>query len=166
MNKYTTLFNQDTIPTIRTGGGNSLTKKHCWDMIKVKSATKEGFEEAQPGDAINLSVPNSATRRGRVGNGQAQTLDTQANQAVFISGQENFKIRRLTEMECERLQGFPDNWTMFGIYQRQVWINKKEKTFRIVEGVEKISRTQRYKMCGNAVTTSIVALIGKKLLEL
>jgi len=74
-------------------------------------------------------------------------------------------IRRLTEIECERLQGFPDNWTKFGIYEKQVWINKKEKTFRIVEGVESVSKTQRYKMCGNAVTVSIVELIGKKLLS-
>lgn len=58
-------------------------------------------------------------------------------------------IRRLTEIECERLQGFPDNWTMFGNYKGEI---------------KKIAKTQRYKMCGNAVTTEIVTLIGKKLL--
>jgi DNA (cytosine-5)-methyltransferase 1 len=34
------------------------------------------------GDSINLSVPTSKTRRGRVGKGVAQTLDTHCNQAV------------------------------------------------------------------------------------
>ena len=35
--------------------------------IKVKEATKQGYAEAHPGDSINLAVPDSKTRRGRVG---------------------------------------------------------------------------------------------------
>jgi DNA (cytosine-5)-methyltransferase 1 len=63
---------------------------------------------------------------------------------------EGYKIRRLTEIECERLQGFPDSWTKYGMF----------------DGVVKeISRTQRYKMCGNAVTKDIVELIVRKLLN-
>ncbi len=57
------------------------------------------------------------------------------------------KIRRLTPIECERLQGFPDNWTQLGINGP-------------------ISDTQRYKMCGNAVTVDVVAAVGKKILKL
>ena len=49
-------------------------------------------------------------------------------------------IRRLTPTECERLQGFPDGWT------------------------EGISNTQRYKCLGNAVTTTVITEIGKRLL--
>ena len=49
------------------------------------------------------------------------------------------KIRRLTPVECERLQGFPDGWT------------------------ESISDTQRYKVLGNAVTVPVVEEIIKKL---
>ena len=52
--------------------------------IKVKSATKKGFEIAQEGDSINLSNLNSETRRGRIGKEIAQTLDTACNQAVMI----------------------------------------------------------------------------------
>lgn len=74
-------------------------------------------------------------------------------------------IRRLTEIECERLQGFPDDWTKYGIYEKQVWINKKEGTFKIVEGVQEVPKTERYRMCGNAVTTDAVKAIGKKLLS-
>ncbi len=54
------------------------------DLIKVKSATKKGFEIATENDSINFSVPNSETRRGRVGKCVAQTLDTQCNQGVMI----------------------------------------------------------------------------------
>ena len=51
-------------------------------VLQVKSATSKGYEEATDGDSINLSVPTSKTRRGRVGKGVAQTLDTHCNQAV------------------------------------------------------------------------------------
>ena len=57
-------------------------------------------------------------------------------------------IRRLTEIECERLQGFPDNWTQYGNY------NGRKR---------RISKTQRYKLIGNAVTVDIVELIAKRL---
>jgi len=109
-------------------------------QIKVNSATSKGYEVAEEGDSINYSVPNSKTRRGRVGKGVAQTLDTACNQAVMHSP----AIRRLTPVECERLQGFPDNWTKEGS-----------------EGI--ISDTQRYKMCGNAVTVDVVEAVANKI---
>lgn len=68
--------------TLRCGGGSSLTDKHCFDLIQVKSATKAGYETATTGDSINLTHPDSKTRRGRVGAGVAQTLDCACNQAV------------------------------------------------------------------------------------
>ena len=54
---------------------------------------------------------------------------------------QDMKIRRLTPTECERLQGFPDDWT------------------------EGISDTQRYKCLGNAVTTTVITEIGKRLIQ-
>ena len=50
------------------------------------------------------------------------------------------RIRRLTPVECERLQGFPDGWT------------------------DGLSDTQRYKCCGNAVTVPVVEYIAKNLI--
>ena len=50
------------------------------------------------------------------------------------------KIRRLTPKECERLQGFPDEWT------------------------ERVSDSQRYKTLGNAVTVNVIKAIASKLL--
>ena len=52
--------------------------------IKVKSATKKGFEVATEGDSINLSNLSSETRRGRVGKEVAQTLDTGCQQGVLV----------------------------------------------------------------------------------
>ena len=57
-------------------------------------------------------------------------------------------IRRLTEIECERLQGFPDNWTQYGNYNGTI---------------KPIAKTQRYKLIGNAVTVDIVELMAKRL---
>ena len=57
-------------------------------------------------------------------------------------------VRRLTEVECERLQGFPDDWTRWGDY------SGKER---------EISRTERYKMIGNSVTVDVVAAVAKRL---
>lgn len=53
-------------------------------QILVKSNTKKGYDIATENDSINFSVPTSETRRGRVGVGVAQTLDTQCNQGVIV----------------------------------------------------------------------------------
>ena len=64
-----------------------ITANHAkgipYNMLKVKEATKKGFDIAEVGDSINLSNPNSTTPRGRVGKGIANTLDTSCNQAVI-----------------------------------------------------------------------------------
>lgn len=49
--------------------------------------------------------------------------------------EQDFQIRKLTPIECERLQGLPDNYT------------------------EGVSNTQRYKACGNAFNVDVVAHI-------
>ena len=103
------------------------------NTIEIKSATKKGYEEATEGDSINFSVPNSETRRGRVGKGVAQTLDTQCNQAVLQD-----RIRRLTPRECFRLMDFPDtfSWTC--------------------------SDSQAYKQAGNSIVVRCLELIIKQ----
>lgn len=148
--------------------------------LQVKSATKRGYEEAKEGDSINYSVPSSKTRRGRVGKGVAQTLDTACNQEVMIgamrgrnpknpksrkagleteqmleineNGTSNCltsvqkdnlvvtdKIRRLTPLECFRLQGFPDS-------------------FKKV-----VSDSQLYKQAGNSITVNVIQKVIKNI---
>ena len=126
-----------------SAGGKSGGLHSDMTLIKIASATNSGYEEATEGDSINLSQPNSETRRGRVGKGKAQTLETSCNQAVIQD-----RIRRLTEIETERLQGFKDDHTKYGNYDGEV---------------KEISRTQRYKLMGNAISVPIVELIANRL---
>lgn len=65
--------------------------------------------------------------------------------------QDGLNIRRLTPMECERLQGFPDDFTKYGIDENGAQID--------------ISDSQRYKTLGNAVTVNVIQAIAKKFQE-
>jgi hypothetical protein len=65
------------------------------------------------------------------------TLTAQDIHGIYIGG----NIRTLTERECERLQGFPDDWTLG------------------------VSRQQRYHTLGNAVTVPVIRYLGQLLLE-
>src|SRR6266700_3146736 len=60
----------------------------------------------------------------------------------------NFGVRHLTPRECERLQGFPDDFTRYDA-------NGKE-----------ISDSSRYRMFGNAVCVNVAYWIGKRIIEL
>ena len=76
------------------------------------------------------------------------TNNSDVPQETLIGDLNNgFRIRRLTPLECERLQGFPDGWTAFG------------------KDGEKISDTQRYKCCGNAVTTTVITHIINEMFD-
>lgn len=108
--------------------------------IRVKEATKQGYAEAEIGDSINLSHPNSKTRRGRVGKQIANTLLTGESQGVV---EPDFRIRKLTPRECWRLQGFPD------------WAFDKAQKVN--------SNSQLYKQAGNSVTVNVIAAIAKEL---
>lgn len=122
-------------PTIRAYQGGGLEPK-----IRVKEATSKGYAEAEVGDSVNLSHPNSKTRRGRVGKQVANTLLTGESQGVI---EPDSRIRKLTPRECWRLQGFPD------------WAFDKAQ--------EVNSNSQLYKQAGNSVTVNVIAAIAKEL---
>ena len=110
------------------------------NFLSIKEATKKGYSIASVGDSINLSHPNSKTRRGRVGKNIANTLLTSDEQGVVLS---DYKIRKLTPRECWRLQGFPD-W----VFDRAQKVN---------------SNSQLYKQAGNSVTVNVIEKIAKRL---
>lgn len=130
-----------------------------YPTLPIKKATKKGFAEAKKGDSINLSMPNSKTRRGRVGLDISQTLDTNCNQGTMVvfNGKNSIysiwsekyqcyiAIRKLTPKECFRLQGWSDDY-----FEKAAFVN---------------TDNQLYKQAGNGVTVNVVEAIGKKIKE-
>lgn len=128
--------------------------------IKVAEATKQGYSECRVGiDSVNLSVPGSKTRRGRVGRDVANTLDTSCNQGIFVQVSEELTIyavwyekyqcyiaiRKLTPKECFRLQGWTDDY-----FEKAEFVN---------------SDSQLYKQAGNGVTVNVIRAIAEKIGE-
>ena len=133
-----TLTSQDRHGVYLCGKGEACDRTA---KVRVKNATKRGYEEAGEGDSINLSFPESATRRGRVGKGLSQTLDCSCQMGTVMEG----RIRRLTPRECFRLQGFSD-----ALFERAASVN---------------SDAQLYKQAGNAVTATVAYAVAMALPE-
>lgn len=106
--------------------------------LKIATATKQGYDEAYPGDGIRLDHPGSITGRGRTQSKGVGTLTCSGNWGTVDY---DYRVRRLTPLEVERLQSFPDNWTQYG------------------KDGEEISDSQRYKCMGNAFTINVVKYI-------
>ena len=122
---------KDYLPTLRAGRSG----------LKVRTANKQGYDIATDGDCVDLSYPQSKTRRGRVGHGVSKTLMG----ADSMGTVDNYRIRKLTPKECWRLMGFDD------------------ADFRKAEQVN--SNTQLYKQAGNSIVVNVLEAILKNLLE-
>lgn len=122
---------EDYSPTLRAGRSG----------LKVRTANKQGYDIATDGDGVDLSYPQSKTRRGRVGHGVSKTLMG----ADSMGTVDNYRIRKLTPKECWRLMGFDDS------------------DFEKAEKVN--SNTQLYKQAGNSIVVNVLEGILKSLLE-
>ena len=143
--------------TVRSSGrGSGIYNKHNWDTIRIGSINKGGQGDriySPEGKSVGLSALGGGrgaktglyivqTPRGknaggkRALNGKVPTLSSSSwehNNKLS----ENEIIRKLTPVECERLQSLPDNYT------------------------EGVSNTQRYKVLGNAFNVEVIAHILK-----
>ena len=77
------------------------------------------------------------------GTSEQHFLEKKTRQLVYTP-----KVRRLTPTECERLQGFPDGWTKYGINEHGKEVEQSD--------------TQRYKQLGNAVTVNVIEAIIRR----
>ncbi len=128
-NKKDGIVSDDIAPSLRASQGTDIRKK----PVVVQSNTKKKLRYSQ-------------RRRFKEDGEPAFTLNTQDQHGVQIDS----SIRRLTETECERLQGFPDNWTQYGDYDGEI---------------KKVAKTNRYKQMGNAVTVDWPRMIAKRLFK-
>lgn len=145
------------------------------NYIKVNSATSSGYELAQNGDSINFSQPKSETRRGRVGKGVAQTLDTACNQAVVqlnpskeSGGQQPYKQNRVfdagglspaLDTECGR--------PSYKMQRDAIRRLTPRECFRLMDFPDSFempcSDTQMYRQAGNSIVVSVLASIINRL---
>lgn len=128
--------------------------------LRVEEATAKGYTDILPGECVDLTMPNSKTRRGRAMSEKANCLTTSCqyyqycgtldrpiyevrNGQITIKGQRYpimlmdgcYIIRKLTVRECMRLQTVPESF------------------------VFPVSDTQAYKMLGNGWTVDVIAHI-------
>ena len=100
------------------------------DKVCFPEATKKGYVAAGIGQGIDIQYPNSQTRRGRLLKEKSHCIQAgSVNQGII---NEKYNWRKLTPLECERLQTVPDNYT------------------------EGVSNSQRYKMLGNGWTVKVI----------
>ena len=128
--------------------------------LRVAEATAKGYTDILPGECVDLTMPNSKTRRGRAMREKANCLTTSCQYyqycgtldrpiyevrdgQITIKGQQYpiklmdgyYIIRKLTVRECMRLQTVPEGF------------------------VFPVSDTQAYKMLGNGWTVDVIAHI-------
>lgn len=103
-------------------------------MFTVDTSSAHAVSVTPIQDAREIDKKQNGLGIGEEG-APAYTVDTISHQSVNVGT----TVRRLTPTECERLQGFPDEWT------------------------DDQSDSARYKQMGNAVTVNVVEWIGKRL---
>jgi DNA (cytosine-5)-methyltransferase 1 len=123
--------------TIRSGGNTSLDAKHNYLHIAEPQVSSIGNTNPS-GNGMNGQVYDIDT-------GLAPTLTTNKGEGARITNAPHYRIRKLTPLECFRLQGFPDE------YYTTLHENG-------------VSNSQLYKMAGNAVTVNVIQAIGSRLL--
>lgn len=101
-------------------------------LYQPKSAMEENWAESETKNALRAGESKvSHALRANAGCAYREDAETYPVQ--------NMVVRRLTPLECERLQGFPDGWTDIGDYTDST--GKKRKT----------SDSARYKALGNSI---------------
>ena len=144
--------------------------------VKVKSNTLKGYEEAQEGDSINFSVPNSETLRGRVGKGVAQTLDTACNQGVILPlfqwGKGNKGERTVYNKNgispcMTAAMGMGGGITPSVIKDYKIRRLTPRECFRLMDFPDTftwpVSDSQAYKQAGNSIVVNVLYKIIKNL---
>jgi len=128
-----------------------------FDMAQITHP--ENRSRCEPGEPAptlaKQSSPHVAfyTNQGRP---SADCSDGESSPSLKANGVAG--VRRLTPRECERLQGFPDDWTLVAAEES---VARGRKAFGIHGGGS--SDSQRYKAIGNSVAVPVIRWIGERL---
>jgi DNA (cytosine-5)-methyltransferase 1 len=123
-------YKSDGVPTLTanmgTGGHNVpfVTGRNPQDkdvFPTIDGHYWKGIQNNQGRGAVRVKATLTPNREEKRQNGRrfkehdepSFTITAQDRQGVAIETDESTRIRRLTPLECERLQGFPDNFTKY-----------------------------------------------------
>ena len=124
-------YTEGVVPTLTaqmgTGGGNVPYVRPMLDVARVNKSPN-GRLIKDDGDPM-------------------YTITAQDRHGVQIGDEDGFAIRKLTPLECERLQGLPDGWT------------------ELYHDGRRVSDSERYERCGRTITIPVVEAIGRRLHE-
>lgn len=119
----------------------------CYDMTHASDVIRDCGEasptlQSRMGTGGN-QIPLTFANQGFGGIIESDVASTQCSSQSRLSSLDlsiqGGTVRRLTPLECERLQGYPDNWTDIGD-----WADTKGK-------VHKTADAPRYKALGNSI---------------
>lgn len=135
-------------PIRRTGKETSYASENCAATVGAlcaRTGISMSAQDAQQGHMVPISFggQNSASQGNSVSDHVTPTLDKSKTPAVFFDA----KVRRLTPRECERLQGFPDDYTLIPYRNRTS-----------ADG-------PRYKAIGNSMAVPVMRWIGFRIKE-
>lgn len=147
-------FDADTetfvVATLNSGGNSGGFRSEPGEHLVANTLRAEGHDASEDGAGRGTPLVVGGFKRGQGHSDrsdgyrleQSPTLTssdsgTQQSPGVHIGR----SVRRLTPIECERLQGFPDNWTAG------------------------FADSTRYRMLGNAVAVSVAEWIGKRIVR-
>ena len=139
-------------PGERSGGsGMGFSEDGVMYTQTVKDVHAVAYDECVPLDLRNATrdpEKHDAQNRQGVGIGEdGAPMNTVTAASVPGVGWQA-TVRKLLPIECERLMGFPDNWT------RISWKGKPE---------EECPDAPRYKACGNSMCVNVMAWIGERI---
>src|SRR5699024_8483288 len=122
-------------------------------QILVREATKKGYAIAEQGDSVNVTYPDSKTRRGRVGKQVAQTLQAgEVNQGVVI----NSKICRRCNSKLKQSDLEDYEYVCFECDENFYEFETKDEVKAI------IGNTQKNAYVGNgSISPSLTSAIGQ-----
>ena len=145
-------------------------------LIMIPANNSKGYDIAEEEeDSINFSNPNSETRRGRVGHGVSQTLDTACNQGVLVKpvqigqSEQTFAAQNGTLIGKENQEAFCIRASQpNGIFTKQrIRRLTPSECFRLMDFNEDfkwdVSDSQAYKQAGNSIVVSCLVELLKKL---
>lgn len=142
----------DQANALRGSEGGSSRDYVAFDLAQITSPhNRTRAEPGLPNGTLtadsnpHVAIAPTLTAANNPSRSPQSSEVTQQVEAVHAA---SYAVRRLTPRECERLQGFPDDWTITGTYDGH------PKT---------VSDTHRYRMMGNAVTVNVVEWIARRL---